>query len=83
VFIGEYVINSSNGGALSFSQAFVDELNELPEVGAATGLGFARLQYAGSDKVSFSTTVEPSTAEGLLDYDFVEGSFSALTPDGS
>ena len=32
----------SNGGSLSFSQDFVDEVNTLPEVGAATGLGFAR-----------------------------------------
>ena len=30
----------SNGGSVSFSQTFIDELNTLPEVGAATGLGF-------------------------------------------
>jgi putative ABC transport system permease protein len=82
VFIGEYVINSSNGGALSFSQAFVDRLNELPEVGDATGLGFAQLRYTGRDSVAFSTTADPATATGLLDYDFIEGSFAELTPDG-
>jgi putative ABC transport system permease protein len=82
VFIGEYVINSSNGGALSFSQEFVDRLNELPEVGDATGLGFAQLRYTGRDSVAFSTTADPATATGLLDYDFIEGSFAELTPDG-
>jgi len=82
VFIGEYVINSSNGGPLSFSQEFVDNLNELPEVGDATGLGFAQLKHAGTNRSAISTTVDPSTAEGILDYDFVEGSFASLTPDG-
>ena len=81
-FIGEYVINSSNGGSLSFSQEFVDGLNELPEVGAATGLGFARLQYADTDKGFFATTINPATAEGILDYQFVTGSFASLTPEG-
>src|SRR4029079_10594699 len=32
-FLGDYVINSSNGGPLSFAQGFIDELNTLPEVG--------------------------------------------------
>ncbi len=39
-FVGDYVINSTNGGSLSFSQTFIDQLNTLPEVGTATGLGF-------------------------------------------
>ena len=81
-FLGEYVINSSNGGSLSFSQAFVDTLNEIPEVGAATGLGFARLQNVDDNKGFFATTVNPATAEGILDYKFVEGSFATLTPRG-
>ena len=81
-FLGDYVINSTNGGSLSFSQSFIDGLNELPEVGDATGLGFAGLQDAGSGTAIFATTVNPATAAGLLDYDFVQGSFADLTPDG-
>jgi len=81
-FLGEYVINSSNGGALSFSQTFVDTLNTIPEVGAATGLGFARLQNVDDNKGFFATTVNPATAQGILDYKFVEGSFATLTPHG-
>ena len=41
-FVGDYVINSTNGGSLSFSQEFVDRLNEVPEVGTATGLEIGR-----------------------------------------
>lgn len=81
-FLGDYVINSSNGGSLSFGQEFVDELNTLPAVGDATGLGFTRLQYVESGKAGFSTTINPATAASLLDYDFVEGGVADLTPDG-
>ena len=81
-FLGDYVINSSNAGSLSFSQGFIDTLNTLPEVGGATGLGFAGLQDATTNKGVFATTINPATAQGLLDYKFVEGSFASLTPDG-
>jgi putative ABC transport system permease protein len=81
-FRGDYVINSTNGGSLSFSQSFIDQLNTLPEVGDATGLGFAAIQDAGSGRAVFATTVNPATAAGLLDYDFVEGGFESLTPRG-
>ena len=80
-FLGDYVVNSTNGGSLSFSQSFVDEVNALPEVRAATGLGFARLTFADG-KSAFGSTVDPTTANELLDYDFVQGSFEALTADG-
>lgn len=80
-FLGDYAINSTNGGALSFSQDFVDRLNELPEVGVATGLGFARVQFADG-KGAFGSTIDPRTAAMLLDYDFVAGGFADLTVDG-
>jgi putative ABC transport system permease protein len=81
VFVGQYVINSTNGGSLSFGQEFVDHVNALPEVGDATGLGFARLQDEAG-KLMLGTTVDAAHAGSLLDYDFVEGSFASLTPDG-
>ena len=81
-FIGDYVINSSNGGPLSFSQTFVDQLNALPEVGDATGLGFARLQFADTGESATSTSVDPDTAGALFDYHFIQGSLSDLTIDG-
>jgi putative ABC transport system permease protein len=81
-FIGDYVINSSNGGSLSFSQQFVDQIDALPEVAAATGLGFTVLQQVDSNAAAFATTVNPVTAQGLLDYDFIEGGFDRLSVDG-
>ncbi len=81
-FLGDYVINSTNGGALSFSQTFVDQINALPEVGVATGLGFTILQDADSSAAQFATTINPATAEGLLNYSFISGSFASLTPQG-
>ncbi len=80
-FVGEYIINSTNGGGLSFSGSFVDEVNGVPEVGEATGLGFALLRTADG-RSSPGAVVEPSTASSLLGYDFVAGSMEAMTADG-
>lgn len=80
-FVGDYVINSSNGGALSFSQVFIDELNTLPEVGAATGLGFVPLADASGERAG-GATINPQTAGGLLQFEFLQGSFDSLTADG-
>jgi putative ABC transport system permease protein len=80
-FVGDYVINTSNGGALSFSQTFIDELNTLPEVGAATGLGFVPLADAKGERAG-GATINPQTAAGLLQFDFLQGSLASLTPDG-
>ena len=80
-FLGDYAINSTNGGALSFSQDFIDQLNQLPEVSVATGLGFARVEFADGQG-AFGSTIDPATAATLVNYDFVAGSFTDLTVDG-
>ena len=80
-FVGDYVINTSNGGALSFSQVFIDQLNTLPEVGTATGLGFVPIADANGERAG-GATINPQTAAGLLRFDFIEGSLAALTPEG-
>jgi putative ABC transport system permease protein len=80
-FVGDYVINSSNGGSLSFSQVFIDELNTLPEVGAATGLGFVPIADADGERAG-GATINPDTAGGLLQFEFLQGSLAALTPEG-
>jgi putative ABC transport system permease protein len=80
-FVGDYVINTSNGGSLSFSQTFIDGLNTLPEVGAATGLGFVPIADAAGDRAG-GATIDPQTAKGLLKFEFVQGSLTALTPTG-
>ena len=80
-FVGDYVINSTNGGSLSFSQEFVDRLNEVPEVGTATGLGFV---FVGTvdGAAAPGSVIDPGTAAGLLDISFVSGSLADLTPSG-
>jgi putative ABC transport system permease protein len=80
-FVGDYVINSSNGGSLSFSQVFIDELNTVPEVGAATGLGFVPIADAEGERAG-GATIDPQTAGGLLQFEFLQGSLAALTADG-
>ena len=80
-FVGDYVINSSNGGSLSFSQTFIDDLNTLPEVGDATGLGFVPIADATGERAG-GATINPQTAGGLLKFDFLQGSLGALTPEG-
>ncbi|MEP7202238.1 MAG: FtsX-like permease family protein [Ilumatobacteraceae bacterium] len=80
-FVGDYVINSSNGGSLSFSQVFIDELNTLPEVGAATGLGFVPLADAEGERAG-GATINPQTAGGLIQFVFLEGSLESLNAEG-
>lgn len=80
-FAGDYVVNSTNGGSVSLGQSFVDELNALPEVGVASGLGFARVADA-EGKPAIGQVVNPLTAEGLINVEFVEGALADLTPDG-
>ena len=80
-FVGDYVINTSNGGSLSFSQKFIDELNTVPEVGVATGLGFVPIAAANGERAG-GATINPQTAGGLLHFTFLQGSLAALTADG-
>ncbi|HRE02751.1 MAG TPA: FtsX-like permease family protein, partial [Ilumatobacteraceae bacterium] len=81
LFIGDYVINSTNGGPVSFGPSVVDDLNAIPEVGAATGLGIASVADADG-KPMLMRAVNGPFAEGLLNLQFVAGSFADLTSDG-
>ncbi len=81
-FIGDYVVNSTNGGSVSFGQEFVDQLNEVPEVGVASGLGFAFGVADAEGKAASGAVVNPATAQGLVNLVFVQGTMSDLTPAG-
>ncbi len=81
-FVGDYVINSTKGGSVSLGQDFVDQLNEMPEVGVATGLGFARGVADADGKPAFGVVVDPATVGDLIKIEFVQGGVEALTPDG-
>jgi putative ABC transport system permease protein len=81
-FVGDYVINSTRGGSVSLGQDFVDQLNEIPEVGVATGLGFARGVADIDGKPAFGATVDPATVKDLVNVEFLDGSMTELTPQG-
>jgi putative ABC transport system permease protein len=81
-FIGDYVVNSTNGGSVSFGQEFVDQLNEVPQVGVASGLGFAFGVADVEGKAAGGAVINPATAEGLVNLVFVHGGMSDLTPAG-
>jgi putative ABC transport system permease protein len=81
-FIGDYVVNSTNGGSVSFGQEFVDRLNAVPEVGVASGLGFAFGVADIDGKAASGAVVNPQTADGLVNLVFVQGAMADLTPDG-
>ncbi|MEO6125896.1 MAG: FtsX-like permease family protein [Ilumatobacteraceae bacterium] len=81
LFIGDYVINSSNGGPVSFGPDIVDSLNALPEVGGASGLGFASMTDTDGKGLTVRV-IDAGFAGGLLNFDFLDGSFDNLTSDG-
>ncbi|MBI4883420.1 MAG: FtsX-like permease family protein [Actinobacteria bacterium] len=81
-FAGDYVVNSSNGGPVSFGQEFVDSLNALSAVGQASGLGFARGIADVDGEPATGAVVDPVTAETLLNVQFTMGSMSRLTSQG-
>jgi putative ABC transport system permease protein len=81
-FVGDYVINSTKGGAVSLGQDFVDRLNTFPEVGVATGLGFARGVADTDGKPAFGVVIDPATAQGLIKVEFVKGSMAGLDAKG-
>ncbi len=81
-FIGDYVVNSTNGGSVSFGQEFVDRLNEVPEVGVASGLGFAFGVADAEGNSAVGAVINPVTADGLVNLLFVQGAMADLTPSG-
>ncbi len=79
-FTGDFVISTDSFGFGGLSPQLTDELNELPEVETATGIG---INYATVDgKGRQITVVDPATVGGVFDLDFVAGDVSDLTPEG-
>ena len=79
-FRGDFVISVDNFGFGGLSPQLADDLNKLPEVGTAAGIG---VNYALVDgKGRTVTVVDPATIGAVFDLDFVQGQISDLTPDG-
>jgi putative ABC transport system permease protein len=79
-FRGDFAISVDNFGFGGLSPQLADDLNTLPEVDTATGIG---VNYALIDgKGRTITVVDPATVGPVFDLRFVEGSVSDLTPAG-
>jgi putative ABC transport system permease protein len=79
-FRGDFVISTDSFGFGGLSLQLAEDLNELPEVDTATGIG---INYATVDgKGRQITVVDPATVGAVFDLDFVAGDVSDLTPEG-
>ena len=79
-FYGDYAISVNSLGFGGLSPALADDINNLPEVERATGIGFAAAKI--DDSGTYLTVITPSTIEGIFDFGFIEGNVAALTPEG-
>jgi len=79
-FHGDYVISVGNFGFGGLSPKLADDLNKLPEVGAATGVGVNYVNENGKGKTV--SVIDPATVGALFDLGFTQGSVSDLTPTG-
>ncbi len=79
-FTGDFVIDSGSFGFGGFSPDLAAELNELPEVEAATGirLGIARIDGFGNALVG----LDPETAFDIVDVGILAGEPANLDEDG-
>jgi putative ABC transport system permease protein len=79
-FTGDFVISVDNFGFGGLSPQLADDLNKLPEVDTATGIG---VNYATVDgKGRTVTVIDPSTIGTVFDLGFIHGKVSDLTPEG-
>jgi putative ABC transport system permease protein len=79
-FRGDFVISTDSFGFGGLSLQLADDLNELPEVDTATGIGINYATVNGKGRQI--TVVDPATVGAVFDLDFVAGDVSDLTPEG-
>ncbi|MGE0141366.1 MAG: ABC transporter permease, partial [Ilumatobacteraceae bacterium] len=85
-FTGDFAVTSSetNSGYGGLPTTMVDQLNDLPQVEAAVGLGInlLTLQENGESKGRSVLVTNPEQASAVLDMSFVAGGWADLTADG-
>ena len=81
-FTGDFVVSTNTFGFGGLSTNLAEQLNQLPEIEAATGIriGAARDIDGGGDTAYIS--VDPETAGTIFDIGMVQGTVETLTPDG-
>ena len=78
-FKGDYAINTNARGFGGLSPSLADDINTLPEVERATGIGLLTVKIDG--KGQYLTTLNPATVEGVFDIGLTSGSYADLTPE--
>jgi putative ABC transport system permease protein len=78
-FKGDYAISTSNRGFGGLSPSLADDINKLPEVERASGIGLLTVKING--KGQYLTTITPETVDGVFDLGLIGTTYSALTPD--
>ena len=81
-FTGDFVVSTNTFGFGGLSPNLAEQLNQLPEIEAATGIriGAARDIDGGGDTAYIS--VDPETASTIFDIGMIQGTVESLTPDG-
>jgi putative ABC transport system permease protein len=83
-FTGDFAVSTSDGdGFGGLPVSLVDELNELPQIDNAVGIGVNLIQLVedGEPAGKQVLTVDPVHAKGLFDLPFVGGGWDALDGD--
>lgn len=77
-FLGDLTVTSNTFGFGGLPLSLAPALNDLPEVGTATGIGIANGRLEGKTKGTAVTTIDPSTVTDLFDLDVVTGRIQDL-----
>ena len=75
-FVGDVVVDSGSFGFGGLSPALADELNERPEVEAASGVRVGFAEIDGEAELFYG--IDPSTMGGIIDVGVVEGDIAGL-----
>ena len=78
-FKGDFVISTNSRGFGGLSPVLADDINKLPEVERATGIGMLTVRI--KDKGQFIVTIDPRNVDGVFDLGLVQGRYSDLTSD--
>ena len=79
-FRGDYALSVDSRGFGGIPTSITDQIDALPEVDKATGIGFVPAKVG--DESRYVLVINPKTTEGLYTLEMVEGQQSDLTKDG-
>ncbi len=75
-FTGDFVVNTNTQGFGGLPLTVAQQLNQLPEVEAAAGVQLGAAKISGSAETL--SVIDPSVAGQLFEFEFIEGSVTAL-----